>query len=128
VKRKNPSIANPDELNKHLQHSSPLTWVILGVVIALLAAFFTWSALGTVRFKLSGKASVLQGEATLVVETKDRTKLALGQKVVINGKEGSITSLTEETAIAGPFELADGDYSYYVVLAEKHPIEFFFGK
>jgi hypothetical protein len=128
VKRKNPSIANPDELNKHLQHSSPLTWVILGVVIALLAAFFTWSALGTVRFKLSGKASVLQGEATLVVETKDRTKLALGQKVVINGKEGSITSLTDETALAGPFELADGDYSYYVVLAEKHPIEFFFGK
>ena len=128
MKRKNPTIANPDELNKHLQHSSPLTWVILGVVIALLAALFTWSALGTVRFKLLGKASVLQGEATLVVETKDRTKLALGQKVVINGKEGSITSLTEETAIAGPFELADGDYSYYVVLAEKHPIEFFFGK
>jgi hypothetical protein len=75
-----------------------------------------------------GKASVLQGEATLVVETKDRTKLALGQKVVINGKEGSITSLTDEAALAGPFELADGDYSYYVVLAEKHPIEFFFGK
>ena len=119
MKQKNPSIANPDELNKHLQHSSPFTWVILGVVIALLVAFFTWSALGTVRFKLLGKASVLQGEATLVVETKDRTKLALGQKVVINGKE---------TAIAGPFELADGDYSYYVVLEEKHPIEFFFGK
>lgn len=128
MKRKNPSIANPDELNKHLQHSSPLTWVILGVVIALLAALFTWSALGTVRFKLLGKASVLQGEATLVVETKDRTKLALGQKVVINGKEGSITFLTDEAALAGPFELADGDYSYYVVLAEKHPIEFFFGR
>ena len=128
MKKATPAISNPDELNKHLQRTSPVTWIVLGSVIALLLSFFAWSFLAKLPIRVMGSATLSNGEASLHVEESDLKKLAVGQKVVMEGKEGVIESYQGETPKLSAFDLADGEYACYVVIQEKRPIEFFWDK
>ncbi len=47
MSKKNQSINNPDELNKILQKTNPLVWIVLGIVLLLLVALFVWASLTT---------------------------------------------------------------------------------
>ena len=123
MKKNAPTISNPDELNHHLQHTSLGTWVVFGVVVALLAGLFAWGFFGTLTLKITGMASVVDGQASLVVSSIDRAKLAQGQKVYILQQEGEITSLSKEKPLAASFALVDGEYPFTVVLRVIHPIE-----
>ena len=128
MKKKVTSISSPDELETHLQSTSAPTWVILGLVAALLVSFFACSYFARVPVHLRGDADLHGGEASLHIEDKERNKLALGQKVVISGKEGTITSLEEEWPIASSFDLQDGEYVYFVVIKEARPFDFLANK
>jgi len=122
-----PTISNPDDLDKHLQRTSPVTWIVLGTVTFFLLGFFLWSLVAQIPFQLSGFADISHGEASLHVDASNFNKLAVGQKVYISGIEGEITSLENERAIATEFALEDGEYSYYVVIP-KRPFDFLLGK
>ena len=128
MKKKVTSISSPDELETHLQSTSATTWVILGLVAALLIAFFAWSYFARIPVHLRGYADLHGGEASLHIEDKEREQLALGQKVIISGKEGTISSLDEEWPIATSFDLQDGEYVYYVVIKEARPFDFLVNK
>ena len=82
VKNRDIKISNPDGFNKHLQHTSPVTWIVLGFIIAILISIFVWSFLYKVTIKLMGKADVAGGEVTLHVKDSDLNKLQVGQKVI----------------------------------------------
>ena len=120
-------ISNPEELNKHLQRTSLFTWIVLGAVTALLAAFFAWSCLFELTIKLTGMASVSGGAVVLRINQGDINKVSIGQKVYIEGQEGKIDSISEDKASASSFTLGDGEYPYTVILGQKKPIEFWFG-
>ena len=119
-----PNISNPDELNKHLQRTSPSTWVILGVIIAFLVSFFGWTFFGSIPIKVSGTATLSNGEASLVVPLADKKRISLGQKVSISDKEGEISTVNENQIIAKFFDLPDGEYFYSIFIEMKHPISF----
>ena len=127
MKKNNKTITNPDELNKNLQYSSPVTWIILTVVILLLLGFFIWSCIYSVKVKISGMANIAKGQVTLVVEEKSLSKLQVGQKVYIAGQEGEILSFKDELPVVSSFSLNDGDYEYYIVIGEKKPVDFLLG-
>ena len=127
MKKNNKTITNPDELNKNLQYSSPVTWIILTVVILLLLGFFIWSCIYSVKIKISGMANIAKGQVTLVVEEKSLSKLQVGQKVYIAGQEGEILSFKDELPVISSFSLNDGDYEYYIVIGEKKPVDFLLG-
>ena len=127
MKKNNKTITNPDELNKNLQYSSPVTWIILTVVILLLLGFFIWSCIYSVKVKISGMANIAKGQVTLVVEEKSLSKLQVGQKVYIAGQEGEILSFKDELPVISSFSLNDGDYEYYIVIGEKKPVDFLLG-
>ena len=118
------SFSNPDEFNKHLQYTSVTTWVILGIVILSLAALFTWSFVYKIQVKITGKAVISSGEATLVVEQSQKSQLAVGQKVYIADKVGEILSIEDGNPIVSLFELEDNEYTYTIVVKELKPIEF----
>ena len=118
------SFSNPDEFNKHLQYTSVTTWVILGIVILSLAALFTWSFVYKIQVKITGKAVISSGEATLVVEQSQKSQLAVGQKVYIADKVGEILSIQDGNPIVSLFELEDNEYTYTIVVKELKPIEF----
>lgn len=127
MKNKDVSISSPDELNKHLQHTSPLTWIILSVVTALLLGFFVWSAVFKMKIKLSGEAVINNGEVTLTLDEDDLKKLSVGQSFYIANKEGTVVSFDDnDMPILSHFDLADGSYSD--IAYGKRPIEFLIGK
>ena len=129
MKKKDISVSNPDELNKHLQHTSPITWLVLGLVTAMIISFFVWSFIYKIPIKLLGQASISSGEVTLVVKDKDLNKLEVGQPVYILDKQGEILSFNDDKQpVISHFDLADGDYEYKIVLKETRPIDFLIGK
>lgn len=128
MKKNNTTISNPDELNKHLQHTSFGTWLILGIVIVLLGGFFAWSILYKLQVKIKGTANINEGEVTLNMESSSLEKLEVGQKVYIEKEVGTILSFDEDgQPIVSSFSLDDGDYPYYVVIKEMKPIDFLIG-
>lgn len=122
------SISNPDELNKNLQYTSPFTWIILGVSVLALVAFFVWSSIYKIKVKIFGDASIKDGQVVLLIDESNKTKLAVGQTVIINDKEGTILSFNNDEPVVSSFDLSDGDYKYTIILEEVKPIEFLFNK
>lgn len=124
-KEKNIRITSPDELDKHLQSSSPVTWIVLGATIAAMLAFFVWSCIYKLPIKLSGSATVEAGQATLVVDAADKDKLAVGVKVYILDQEGVVSIVNDEPVVTN-LTLADGSYTYRtdIVIREIHPIDY----
>ena len=128
MKKNNKTITNPDELNKNLQYSSPLTWTVLSLVVLLLVSFFTWSFVYKIKVKVDGRANISAHQVTLRVEESSLNKLAQGQKVYISGLEGEILSFKDEQIVVSNFNLDDGEYDYYVVIKEVRPIDFLFSR
>ena len=124
------TISSPDELNKGLQHTSPITWVILIGILALLLAFLAWGMFTRIPAKLSGSATITDGVATLRYKASDAKDIKAGQKVTINGKEAEILTVFKDTNTAQTtsFELENGNYTYYVVVKEIRPLDFLLGK
>lgn len=124
MKKEKISIANPDELNKHLQYTSPTTWIILGIVMALLLSFIVWSCIFKIKIKITGTASINNNEVTIHIEEADKNKIEVGQKVYISNLEGEIKEIVNDEPVITTFELPNGDYSYYIVIKEMKPIDF----
>ena len=82
-------ISSPDELNKTLQYTSPFTWIILGISILFLAAFFSWASLYKLKVKISGSAFINDKHVALVIDESKKSKLKEGQKVIINNIENT---------------------------------------
>ena len=124
-KKERIGITNPDDLNKHLQYTSPTTWIILGVVILCLAGLFTWSFIYKIQEKITGKASISSGAVTLTIEESQKPRLAVGQKVYIADKVGEIKSIDDGNPVVSLFDLEDGsNYTYTIVVKEMRPIDF----
>ena len=71
MKKENDTINNPNELNKLLQKNSPLVWIILGVVLLVLIAFFVWACITTLEVNVPVYDAVsngTQGEVQTVVK------------------------------------------------------------
>lgn len=129
MKKNVTSITNPDDLDKVLKHTSPFTWVSLGIVAALLITFFAWSLIYKIAIKITGIANVNSNEITLHIEESRLNELAVGQKVYINDKNGEILSIKDDgQPVVSNMNLEDGEYTYSIVLKEIHPFEFLIGK
>ena len=119
-------VTTPEDLNKSLKSTHPITWVVLTSVLLCLVAFFVWSILAEIEYIIKGTATLVGGEATLNIEEKNLSKLKVGQKVVISSKEGKIEEINEDGyPIISNFELNDGDYEYYIVIKTIKPIDYF---
>ncbi len=123
MKKNKVSISNPEELEKNLQYSSPVTWIALGVVFSLIVGLFVWSCVFKIKDKIIGKAKIVSSEVTLVVDANSISKLKVGQKVYINNLEGEILKIVEKKPIISHFALADGEYEY-TIINEIKPIEY----
>lgn len=74
MKKERETINNPDELNKLLQRNNPLVWIILGVVLIILIAFFVWACTTTLEANVPVYDAVNTGDSgevtTVVKEVK----------------------------------------------------------
>ena len=128
MKKKQVSITNPEELNKNLQYSSPLTWIALSGVILLIISFFVWSIIYKIEYKIEGIANIVSGAVTLNVTPSSLNKLKVDQKVYISGLEGTIVSFDEDKQpVVTNFDLEDGEYPYYIEIYIR-PVDFLIDK
>lgn len=128
-KKEGVRITSPDELDKHLQSSSPATWIVLGAAIGAMLAFFVWSFLYKIPVRLSGSATVEAGQATLVVNEQAKDKLVAGQKIYILDQEG-VLAFDGDQPVVYNLNLDDGNYTYRtdLVISEIRPIDFLLNK
>ena len=127
MKKKQAKISNPDELNKNLSYNSPVTWIVLGTVILLLAGFFAWSLIYKIQVKLFGTATINSGAVTFTLNDESKSdQLKVGQKVYVSNDEGEISFKDDNHIEVKDIDLADGEYTCYVVINELRPIEFWF--
>ena len=124
MKKQDVRISSPEELNKHLQHSSPVTWIILCVSIAILIAFFAWSFIYKLKVKITGTATVTNGVAALTMDQESSSQLKEGQTVYISNTEGLLSYNDQDEPIVSNLTLDDGEYSFYIVVKEIRPIDF----
>ncbi len=71
MRKERETINNPDELNKLLQRNNPLVWIILGIVLIALIAFFVWACTTTLEANVpvyESATSTDQSEVTTVVK------------------------------------------------------------
>ena len=127
MKKQQVRISNQEEFNKHLQHTSPTTWIVLGLVVAMLIAFFAWSFLFKLTVRFSGQAEVLSGAVSIKMTNSELKKVKVGSKIYINDIEGEIISFTNNQPVVSNFALEDGEYTY-VALGEARPIDFLLNK
>ena len=118
------SISSPDELNKHLQYTSPVTWIVLGLTICILLGFFVWSYFARIVEKIKGIATIKDGEVTLVIDDSKKDKIVVGQKVYILEQVGEILEVNNGQPLVSSFNLDDGNYVYTIVVKEIRPIDF----
>ena len=128
MKKKQAKISNPDELNKNLSYNSPVTWIVLGTVILLLAGFFAWSLIYKIQIKLFGTITNTGGNITLTLKDESKSgEIKVDQKVYVTDDEGVISSVDENHIFVSDITLADGQsIDCYVVVKEIKPIEFWF--
>ena len=127
MKKQQVRIYNQEEFNKHLQHTSLATWIVLGLVVAMLIAFFAWSFLFKLTVRFSGQAEVLSGAVSIKMTSSELKKVKVGSKIYINDIEGEIISFTNNQPVDSKFALEDGEYTY-VAVGEARPIDFLLNK
>lgn len=127
MKKNLQQISDPDDLNKYLQRSSPVTWIVLGAIVAVVLAFFTWAFFTGLEMKITGKAQISDKAVTLQLEDSYQKKLEAGTKVYIAEKEGEILSFENKEVVVSPFDLEDGEYDCMIILNGIRPIDFLFG-
>ena len=121
----NNRISGPEELDKILKKTNPLVWVVLGVIIALLLDLFLWAFLGTLEQKVSLPAKVSETKVAAFADETSKESLAVGQKVYIGDKEGTILSIENDGKVTiSEVPVADGEYDCYVVIRQIKPINF----
>jgi len=118
-------ITTPEKLNENLQATSPVTWIMLGVVILALIGIFVWSFLATITYKVEGRASVKDGVATVVIDENRKDEIHVGQTVTISSETVKITGLDDDGRPVVSFvSLQDGEYACTVITKSIHPIEY----
>jgi len=128
MRRENQNISNPDELNKILQKTNPIVWVILGIVLLVLVSLCVWAILTTLEVKVHGTANVTSQVASIQVNEEDVSKVKAGNKIYISDEEGVIASADNDGHFTSSvIQLADGEYDVYIVEKEIRPIAFLMG-
>ena len=124
MNKKVEKISSPDDLNKFLKHTSPATWIILGLSICLLLGLIISAFFVRITDKIQGIANVKDGEVILVISESNKRKLEEGQKVYILDQIGVIDSVTNYVPVISGFALDDGEYNYTINVKEIRPIDF----
>lgn len=119
-------IASPEQFNDYLHVTNAGVWVFLSVVILLLVAFISWSALGTLETTVGARAAVSDGTARITV--LENAEVASGMTVRMGNSEFRISEVTRDemglTVAFAPVNLANGNYDAVIVVETLSPISF----
>lgn len=116
-------------MTEYLKVTKPRMWVILASAMLLLIAMLIWASVGTLENRAGIRAIVKSNEAQIV--SPDGHDLAPGMKLIIQGQETSILSLSYDEfnrpLACASLTLPDGAYDGTVILGSTRPMDFLLG-
>ena len=62
-------LSSPEQLDVMMQVTSPMGWLALWTIGAVLAAIIVWSVVGSISIKVSGKGILIRGGSVLDLAT-----------------------------------------------------------
>ena len=131
MKKTKAVITNPEDLNKYLQYTSPVTWIVLVSVILIFAGFFVFASLFKMQVKLNGVANIVDSVVALNVKEESLSKLKEGQYVYFTGTDVKVQIMSfyeNGQPKVDNVSLDNGEHPYYIVLEEIRPISFLIGR
>ena len=118
-------ITSPEDLNRYLHPTNPITWILLGIIILCLIGLFVWAFTAKISYKISGTVEIVNKEASINIDEKYLNDIKVGQKIYIMEIEGEVLSIDDNKVVISSFDLADGNYDYFLILKTIRPIDFF---
>lgn len=120
-------IASPDDLDASLRITSPLVWVIVVGIVALLAGLLAWGFFGSVNTTIEETAVKVDGVVRCYVKPDDVSRVDVGDEAYVNGKKATVASVANtpsskdevRTTLKNDYladALHDGAWSYEVRL------------
>jgi len=143
-------VSSPERLNDYVKVVKPGLWLLLTAIIVLLLGVCAWGIWGKIDVKRPIGILSEKGQAICLIPENVNAELEVGDVVEVQGKTGTITTVTMTTArvdeiegmseylkkalnltdsdrvylAAADIEMADGDYSGIVIIESISPISF----
>lgn len=121
-------MSSPDRLDDYIQVSSPGSWLVLIVIALLLGAALVWGAFGRIDDTRDALIIVGRSGATCYVDSELGSGVSRGDAVVVDGVEGTISSVGDSAVPASSVEEAasyaapqSGWYTVGVALIDLEP-------
>lgn len=89
-------VSSPDQLDDYIRVTNPGVWMILISIILVMAGSIVWGTFGKLETRLKVPAVAGKGNVVLYVKGEDILDIKPGQKVEIDGSEGSIISYLDD--------------------------------
>lgn len=86
-------LTSPEELGDYIKVAKASYWVLLAALTALLIAGIAWACFYTITRSVEASGYVYENNAYCYVSPEDYQNVAVGDKVLIDGAEFSVTAV-----------------------------------
>ena len=121
-------ISSPEQLQDYMRVTNPGIWMVLAAVIVLLAGLLILSAVKPLETTLPVKATVNDGEVSVVLPASGAESVKDGMPLRLAGGEAAIgtgyLNGAGETVCTAEMSVDDGVYDAQIVTDSIAPIHF----
>ena len=121
-------VASPEQLHDYMRVTNPAIWMVLAAVIVLLAGLLILSAVKPLETTLPVKATVNDGEVSVVLPASGAESVKDGMPLRLAGVEAAIGTVylneAGETVCTAEMSVDDGVYDAQIVTDSIAPIHF----
>jgi len=126
------NLSTPDQLTDYLRVSKSRAWILVTAIIIVLAGLILWAFMGRFQLSNQGMASIVEGEATIILQDQSKNMIYNGQKAyTLTDDELYISEVIydeyERPVGYAKTDLEDGVYEVRIVSGELSPMELLFG-
>lgn len=118
-------VSSPEQLNEYIRVANPGVWMVLAAIVILLIGAVIWGVVGHIDTNMTAVSVVENGKMTVYVKEADIAKIKPGQKVQLEGNEGTVAEIgAEPVLVDAQFtdymchvgDLHSGEWVYAVVV------------
>ena len=119
VKKRQANLSSPEQLGDYLKVTTPKVWVLLGAVVLIIVALFTWGATTVIESYASGTAIAKSGELAITFDDQTKaSKVKAGMELEIGDAKSEIETVGTDDAgnviASAKSNVPDGSYNIKV--------------
>ena len=122
-------VSSPEQLKDYVKVANPGVWMVISAIAILLAGVIVWGFIGRIDTTMASAIVTDGGESVMYIGETDAKKLEVGMTVRSEGKEYTVTAISN-TPIKADSSLSDyaiyasglteGEWVYEVKIDGEH--------